>query len=630
MNYGIHSNDFSNIYSTIKIAEKLHCNNIQTFLGDKIKTTIKYKYPLLKKEIINIKKILKEKKINLYIHSILTLNFCNNPDERRYAWGLDNLIYDMEIGNKLGAKAVVIHAGRYNTKRYTITPQECYKNYIKSLIYVLEKTKKIKIYIETPATKKNTIISSLQEFSELYHLIPEKYKNRIKICIDTCHIFVNNYNISTKDGAINYFKIFDELIGLKNVKLFHLNDSYGDLGSYLDRHAPLTNGFIFKKKKQENLYEILKISNKYKIPMILETNPETHHKNIDIMKKVKEEYGNINTNTNDININTNSNIDKKDLIIKIFEDLCNYHKTMNNSKESEFKVNSYEKALKELKKTSKIVSIKNIDHMNSIGKKSLDKIKVILQTNELPQHENIKKDLSKIKILRNFQSIYGVGQLASKKLYYDNGCKDIKDLKQKVKSKKVILTSAQKSGLKYYNNLKEKISYDEITNITNIVKKKIKDEKIKCVLLNAGSYAMKKSTSNDIDYIIIFKNKNYDYQEIKDTIQNILTKNNYVVDKLVDGIEKDIYLIRMNKKDKVRQMDIGFVEEKHKYFYILYFSSSRDFSKKIRLFASKKGYKLNEKGLYDKKSGKIIDFQPKSEKDIFDYLEFEYISPENR
>ena len=137
-------------------------------------------------------------------------------------------------------------------------------------------------------------------------------------------------------------------------------------------------------------------------------------------------------------------------------------------------------------------------------------------------------------------------------------------------------------------------------------------------------------TSNDIDYIIIFKNKNYDYQEIKDTIQNILTKNNYVVDKLVDGIEKDIYLIRMNKKDKVRQMDIGFVEEKHKYFYILYFSSSRDFSKKIRLFASKKGYKLNEKGLYDKKSGKIIDFQPKSEKDIFDYLEFEYISPENR
>ena len=67
----------------------------------------------------------------------------------------------------------------------------------------------------------------------------------------------------------------------------------------------------------------------------------------------------------------------------------------------------------------------------------------------------------------------------------------------------------------------------------------------------------------------------------------------------------------MNKNSKVHQLDIGFVEEKHKYFYILYVNSSIDFSKKIRLFF-KKGYKLNEKGLYNKKSGKLI--QPKSEK----------------
>ena len=73
----------------------------------------------------------------------------------------------------------------------------------------------------------------------------------------------------------------------------------------------------------------------------------------------------------------------------------------------------------------------------------------------------------------------------------------------------------------------------------------------------------------------------------------------------------------MNKKSKVHQLDIGFMK-KHKYFYILYFSSSRDFSKKIRLEASRKGYKLNEKGLYDA-SGKLIDFQPKSEKDIFNF-----------
>ena len=123
---------------------------------------------------------------------------------------------------------------------------------------------------------------------------------------------------------------------------------------------------------------------------------------------------------------------------------------------------------------------------------------------------------------------------------------------------------------------------------------------------------MKKNKSGDIDYILVFKEKNYNYTEIKSKFKNLLIKYKYFVASLSNASEKDIYLVKMNKKSKVHQLDIGFVEEKHKYFYILYFSSSRDFSKKIRLETSRKGYKLNEKGLYDKKSGKLINFQPKN------------------
>ncbi len=614
MNYGIHTNDSKNIFKTLEIAKKLNCSNIQIFLGDKIKTTLKYKYPFDKEEIINIKKLLKLYNINLYVHGLLSLNFCNNPKERRYQWGLDNLIYDIQMSQKLGAKGVTIHAGRYNTKRYSILPEECYKNYVNSLIFVLDCTKKIPIFIETPATKKNTIINSIEEFSELYKLIPEKYKKRVKICIDTCHIFVSDYNISHSEGVIEYFKVFDKLIGLKNVKLIHLNDSYGELGSHLNRHAPLTKGYIFKNYK-DNLSEIIKISNKYKIPMILETNSKTFNKNINIIKK-SIQFGSGNKN-------------KKDLILQIFQDLLDYHLTLNNSRESEFRINSYEKIIKELKKIDKIENINDLKNINVLGKKSIDKIKIILKTNKLPQHNNIKYNLQKIKILKNFQNIYGIGPSMSKKLY-NNGIKNINDLKKKVKKKEIVLTNAQKTCLKYYNNLKTRIKYDEITIITNQLKKDIKKEKIKCELLNAGSYAMKKSSSGDIDYIIVFDKNNYNYLDIKKLIRNLLIKNNYYIANLSNGSEKDIYLIKMNKKSKVHQMDIGFCEIKHKYFYILYFSSSRDFSKKIRLHASKKGYKLNEKGLYDKKSGKLINFQPKSEKEIFNYLDMDYIRPENR
>ena len=77
-------------------------------------------------------------------------------------------------------------------------------------------------------------------------------------------------------------------------------------------------------------------------------------------------------------------------------------------------------------------------------------------------------------------------------------------------------------------------------------------------------------------------------------------------------------------------MDIAFIEEKYLPWYLLYFGSSREFSKKIRTIASKLGYKLNEMGLYNKKTGKRIEFNPVEEKEIFDFLKIEYVPPEKR
>ena len=192
------------------------------------------------------------------------------------------------------------------------------------------------------------------------------------------------------------------------------------------------------------------------------------------------------------------------------------------------------------------------------------------------------------------------------------------------------MTNVQKLYLNYYENLTKKIPYKEITKISNQIKKNLKDEKINVQFINAGSYVMKKNYSSDIDIILLFKKENYTYKQLKDIIKNLFNKKKYIRGQLLNGNEKDIFLFQLNKNSEVHQMDIAYVEEKHKYFYILYFSSSRDFSKKIRIVASKKGYKLNEKGLYNKKSGKLIDFQPKSEKDIFDFLNIDYVLPENR
>ena len=64
------------------------------------------------------------------------------------------------------------------------------------------------------------------------------------VCIDTCHIFAAGYDIRTPDAWEKTLQEFDEKIGLKYLKAFHLNDSQKDLGSRVDRHAPIGEGKI--------------------------------------------------------------------------------------------------------------------------------------------------------------------------------------------------------------------------------------------------------------------------------------------------------------------------------------------------------------------------------------------------
>jgi DNA polymerase/3'-5' exonuclease PolX len=102
----------------------------------------------------------------------------------------------------------------------------------------------------------------------------------------------------------------------------------------------------------------------------------------------------------------------------------------------------------------------------------------------------------------------------------------------------------------------------------------------------------------------------------------------FIKDTLSSGSEKCIFIVKLDNYKDYRKMDIAFVKKKHLYFYLLYFGSGVDFSKKIRAIASKKGYKLNEKGLF--KNDKRINFNPKSEEDIFKYLGVDYVKPEYR
>jgi len=224
---GIHLDDvnYTSVMDALHKTKRLNANVLQIYMGDKILTTLRKKYTFTKDEINEIKAFIKNNKIKLVIHAILLLNYCRDPNSERNKWGLDNLIYDMNICYKLSGIGVVIHMGSHKTPKINITYDECVKNFVKSLIFVLNNTKKIPIMLETPVNRENMVGGTTEGLAKVYNAIPTEYKKRIKICIDTQHIFASGYNISTGQGIIDYFNNFDKLIGVKKIGVIHLNDS---------------------------------------------------------------------------------------------------------------------------------------------------------------------------------------------------------------------------------------------------------------------------------------------------------------------------------------------------------------------------------------------------------------------
>lgn len=105
-------------------------------------------------------------------------------------------------------------------------------------------------------------------FEHLARLVADSCDpGRLAVCFDTCHAFAAGYDLSTDSGYDATFEEFDRTIGLRRLKLFHVNDSVKPLGSRVDRHAGIGLGRI-----GERAFRRLVADPRFgKLPMILET-----------------------------------------------------------------------------------------------------------------------------------------------------------------------------------------------------------------------------------------------------------------------------------------------------------------------------------------------------------------------
>lgn len=190
-----------------------------------------------------------------------------NPDPDGLQKSRDALLDEVRRCEQLGITMLNIHPGAHLKK---IREEDCLKRIADSINIVLDQTKGVSIIVENTAGQGSAVGYKFEHLAGIIENVTDK--NRVGICIDTCHAFAAGYNISTKDGYQQTWKAFTDCIDFSFLRAIHLNDSKKELGSHVDRHEKIGFGQIGLPAFRM----LVNDANLDEIPMILETPDRTH------------------------------------------------------------------------------------------------------------------------------------------------------------------------------------------------------------------------------------------------------------------------------------------------------------------------------------------------------------------
>jgi deoxyribonuclease-4 len=138
----------------------------------------------------------------------------------------------------LGAKGVVSHMGSHKGEGF----DQALERIADSITQSLDASEHSLFILENSAGGGGNIGNSLEELVAILDAL--KGNPRLAICIDTAHALTSGYEIRTPEGLNKFLSDFDRLLGLDRLVVMHLNDSKADLGTHIDRHENVGDGFL--------------------------------------------------------------------------------------------------------------------------------------------------------------------------------------------------------------------------------------------------------------------------------------------------------------------------------------------------------------------------------------------------
>jgi len=246
---------------------ELKCESIQVFIRNVRSWSTK---PLDQKtidEFLKTKEDFKNEIWPVISHNSYLINLAS-IDSEKLEKSYSAMLDELQKVTQLGIEYENMHPGVIPIKdKEEISKEEAFVQIATQLNKLMNETKgsKVKILLETTAGQGKGLGNKFHHLRAIIDKIKDKTK--IGICFDTAHSFAAGYDFTTKKKYNEMWNDFDDIVGLKYLFAFHLNDTEKELGSRVDRHTHIGQGKIGKEA-----FGFLLNDDRFKdIPGILET-----------------------------------------------------------------------------------------------------------------------------------------------------------------------------------------------------------------------------------------------------------------------------------------------------------------------------------------------------------------------
>lgn len=286
-----------------------------------------------------------------------------------------------------------------------------------------------------------------------------------------------------------------------------------------------------------------------------------------------------------------------------------------------FRAKAYQKAQETITSyPSDIIKVDQLKGLPGIGPTITEKLNEYVSTGTLQVLEREKANP-----LHLLSDVYGIGPKKAKDLI-EKGITTIDQLRERQDE---LLNDTQKVGLKYYEDILQRIPRKEIDNFNTLFKEvfdKVADSTSSYEIV--GSYRRGAATSGDID-VIITSVKPDVFVKFMDS----LLEKGIILELLSRGLTKSLVIAKLSGGIHARRVDFLYTKPNEYPFSLLYFTGSKLFNTVMRGHALKLGYTLNEHGLSvmnGKVKGDLVSQAFADEQSIFDFLNMEYKTPQER